>query len=83
MFVAKSKHLLERYLVKVFCSIYVIAKKRKIILFYSYNKQRAIDHEGWAVGVAALWGGVSLQMLGLRTALYHDNHTVVFVVNSL
>ena len=59
LFVAKSKHLLERYLVKVFCSIYVIAKKRKIILFYSYNKQRAIDHEGWAVGVAALWGGIA------------------------
>ncbi len=56
LFVAKSKHLLERYLVKVFCPIYVIAKKRKIILFYPYNQQRAIDREGWAVGVAALWG---------------------------
>ena len=27
--------------------------------------------------------GVSPHMLGLGTALYHDNRTVVFVVNSL
>jgi len=27
-----------------------------LTLFSFNNRQRALDHEGWAVGVAALWG---------------------------
>ena len=39
-----------------------------IFCFYK-NKKNALDHEGWVVGVAALWGHHQ-KVLTLKTAIY-------------